>query len=102
MKKPMKDKKGVYKIKGKNYKMLVGSRAQVWHKTAYKTSGGLTKKNLKMNKYGRIVSAKKHKTAKNEKRLEKHGFYSKKGCFGYVKSNKFKKSKKSKTVKNRR
>jgi hypothetical protein len=37
----------------------VGSRAQVMHGTAEKTKGGLTKKNLKYNKYGRIVSAKK-------------------------------------------
>lgn len=37
----------------------VGSRAQVMHGTAEKTKGGLTKKSLKYNKYGRIVSAKK-------------------------------------------
>ena len=30
--------------------MVVGSRAQVWHGTADKTSGGLTKKDLKFNK----------------------------------------------------
>lgn len=38
-----------------------------------------------MNKNGRIVSAVKHKTAKKEKRLEKYGFFAKKGKFGYVK-----------------
>jgi hypothetical protein len=37
----------------------VGTRAQVMHGTAEKTKGGLTKKNLKYNKYGRIVSKKK-------------------------------------------
>ena len=37
----------------------VGSRAQVMHGTAQKTSGGLTKKDLKYNKWGRIVSRKK-------------------------------------------
>ena len=37
----------------------VGSRAQVMHGNAKKTSGGLTKKDLKYNKYGKIVSAKK-------------------------------------------
>ena len=30
----------------------VGSRAQVMHGTAMKTSGGLTKKDLKYNKWG--------------------------------------------------
>ena len=35
-----------------------GSRAQVWHGTAKKTSGNLTKDKLMMNKHGRIVSKK--------------------------------------------
>ncbi|KAK9844374.1 hypothetical protein WJX74_001572 [Apatococcus lobatus] len=34
----------------------VGSRAQVWHGTAVRTSGGLTKGMLKKNRAGRIVS----------------------------------------------
>ena len=38
-----------------------------------------------MNKNGRIVSRKKHETAKKEKRLEKYGYFAKKGKFGYVK-----------------
>jgi hypothetical protein len=38
-----------------------------------------------MNKWGRIVSRKKHATAKKEKRLQKHGYFAKKGSFGYVK-----------------
>jgi hypothetical protein len=46
--------------------MTIGSRAQVFHGTAKKTSGGLTKKDLKKNKYGSIVSAKKSKTMKKE------------------------------------
>jgi hypothetical protein len=66
---------------GKRYDQLIGSRAQVWHNTAYKTSGGLTKSNLLMNKLGRIVSLKKHNTAKREKRLEKAGYKPKKGVF---------------------
>jgi hypothetical protein len=37
-----------------------------------------------MNKWGRIVSKKKHATAKKEKRLQKFGFFAKKGSFGYV------------------
>jgi hypothetical protein len=40
---------------------------------------------LVMNKHGRVVSAKKHKTAKREKRLLKHGYTAKKGKFGAVK-----------------
>ncbi len=37
-----------------------GSKAQVWHGTALKTTGGLKKEDLMMNKRGRIVSKKKH------------------------------------------
>ena len=75
---------GKYHIKGKKYEVLIGSRAQVHHRTAYKTAGGLTKEKILMNKNGRIVSRKKHTTAKREKRLEKHGFFTKKGKFGSV------------------
>ena len=38
-----------------------------------------------MNKNGRIVSEKKHKSAKREKRLLKYGYTAKKGKFGAVK-----------------
>jgi len=76
---------GKYSIKGKTYEMLVGSRAQVHHGTAYKTSGGLLKGDLLQNKNGRVVSKKKHGTAKREKRLLKHGYGTKKGKFGMVK-----------------
>ena len=76
----------MYHIKGKKYALLRGSRAQVWHGTAYKTDGtpGLKKEDLVMNKHGRIVSRRKHATAKREKRLEKHGFFARKGKFGAV------------------
>jgi len=76
---------GHYHIHGKNYEMLEGSRAQVYHGTAYKTSGGLKKHEILMNKNGRIVSKKKHTTAKKEKRLVKAGYGTKKGKFGFVK-----------------
>ena len=46
-----------------------GSRAQVMHGTAMKTPGGLTKKNLRKNKHGRIVSVKASKSAKKNKNL---------------------------------
>ena len=67
------------------HQQTIGTRAQVWHETAYKTSGGLTRFDLVMNKHGRVVSVKKHNTAKREKRLLKHGYTAKKGKFGAVK-----------------
>ena len=84
---------GKYVVQGKSYEMLIGTRAQVWHGTAYKTSGGLTKSDLLQNKNGRIVSRAKHATAKKENRLVKSGFGTKKGVFGYVQLNKKTKSK---------
>lgn len=66
---------GLYYVKGHAYAMLVGSRAQVYHKTAFKTPGGLTYADLFFNKKtGRIVSKKKHKTAKRENKLAKLGY----------------------------
>lgn len=85
VKKHMKESDGKYHINGSKFEILKGSRAQVWHGTAYKTKGDLKKSDLFMNKHGRIVSKKKHQTAKQEKRLEKAGFFTKKGTFGYVK-----------------
>ena len=84
---------GKYVVQGKSYEMLIGTRAQVWHGTAYKTSGGLTKTDLLQNKNGRIVSRAKHSTAKKENRLVKAGFGTKKGVFGYVELNKKTKTK---------
>tara|TARA_B100000927_G_scaffold289755_1_gene286996 strand:+ start:412 stop:819 length:408 start_codon:yes stop_codon:yes gene_type:complete len=83
-------KDNCFHINGKTYKMLRGSREQVMNGTAFMTSRDpqgkpLTKKDFVKNKWGRIVSLKKHKTAKKEKRLEKHGYFAKKGKFGYVK-----------------
>ena len=97
---------GNYKIQDKTYKMLTGSRAQVWHDTAYKTSGGLTKKNLVFLN-GRVKSKAKHISAKKENRLVKHGYVTKKGAFGNVKVDKkksrsSKKSKKNKSSKSKR
>lgn len=79
------DENGLVVAGGKKFEMLEGSRAQVWHGTALKTSGGLTKTNLHMNKHGRIVSRKKFETARKEKRLVKAGYGTKKGKFGFVK-----------------
>jgi len=96
MKRPVRHEDGTYHIDGKKFKELFGSREQVMNGTAYKTEGLLKKKDLIKNKWGRIVSLKKHRTAKKEKRLEKAGFFAQKGKFGYVKreTRKTRKSKK--------
>lgn len=83
----------------KSYKKTYGSRAEVFHGTALKTTGGLIKKDLMKNKHGEIVSKKKHMTAKKEKRLEKHGYFAKKGKFGYVKKTPKASTKKNRTMK---
>jgi hypothetical protein len=85
MKRPDRHEDGLYHIRGKTYKTLIGSRQQVWNGTVYKTEGQLQKDDLLMNKWGRIVSKKKHGTAKREKRLQAHGYFAKKGTFGFVK-----------------
>ena len=69
-----------------------GSRAEVFHGTCKKTTGGLEKKDLIKNKHGEIVSRKKHLSAKKEKRLEKFGYFTQKGKFGFVKKDKKSKS----------
>jgi hypothetical protein len=79
---------GKYSVSGRTYEVLIGTRAQVWHGTAYKTTGGLCKSDLMQNKAGRIVSRAKHNTAKREKRLVKAGFLTKKGHFGFIKNGK--------------
>ncbi len=59
---------------GKQYQQLVGSRRQVFNGTAKKTGYGkaaLTKKHLKMNKHGRIVSVKKSRASRKNKNLGK-------------------------------
>jgi hypothetical protein len=54
--------KSVQKSTGK----ATGTRAQVWHGSAKHTSGGLKKKDLMMNKQGRIVSIKKFNLGKSQ------------------------------------
>lgn len=71
----------------------VGSRAEVFHGNANHTSGGLMKKDLIKNKHGEIVSKKKHIQAKKDKRLEKAGYFTQKGKFGFVRKDKTKKRK---------
>jgi len=80
----LKDKDKNYVIDGETFQKLTGSRAEVFHGTAYKTSGKLTKKDLIKNKNNRIVSVKKQKQAVKDNRLINLGFGFKKGEFGVV------------------
>jgi ankyrin repeat protein len=52
------------------------------HGNAKKTSGGLTKSQLKYNKQGKIVSKKASTLAKKNNRLVKAGYVTRKGVFG--------------------
>ena len=91
---------------GRTYKNLVGTRAEVWHGTAFKTSYGktkseggdaLTRVNLMKNKHGRIVS--KEKAGKKKqllKQLRDAGYTTKKGKFGAIKTRKAAKGRKAK------
>ena len=58
-KKIYKNSEGVYKKDSKSYTKLIGTRQEVWEETAYKTTGGLIKSVLTLNKNGKIVSMKK-------------------------------------------
>lgn len=77
-----------------SYERQVGSRAQVMNGTCHHTNGGLTKKHLKYNKHGRIVSRKASMKAKKNNRLAKAGFIPKKGVFKLFKKGDGKKSRK--------
>ena len=104
-KRPHKKSDGKYHVAGKKYDKLVGSRAEVWHNTAYKTCYGkncLTRNDIVMNKHGRLVSKKKHRTAKKEKRLQAHGYFTEKGKFGWVKKTQRTKSKGTRKKKSRK
>tara|TARA_B100001142_G_C14167552_1_gene590906 strand:- start:559 stop:903 length:345 start_codon:yes stop_codon:yes gene_type:complete len=102
-----KGKDGKYHIKGKTYKILRGSRTQVWNGTAYKTDGtpGLQKKDLYKNDRGRIVSLSKHKLGKTKdiNKLRDAGYYTRKGKFGAMYKGKtvVKKKRSKKSSKNR-
>lgn len=57
------NKNGSTMVGGSKYKLTVGSRAQVYNGTAYKTGygkKGLKKSDLLQNKHGRIVSRKRN------------------------------------------
>ena len=59
LKKIMKNSSGMYDVGGKQYELLIGTRKEVWDEKAYKTSGGLLKNELTLNKHGDIVSKRK-------------------------------------------
>jgi hypothetical protein len=60
----------------------VGTRAEVMHGTAHHTSGGLTKKDLKYNKRGRIVSRRASEAGRKAlRRLTRAGYKARKGKF---------------------
>jgi hypothetical protein len=65
--------------------MTVGTRAQVWHDTADRTSGGLTKTDLFM-KNGRIRSRRASRSAKKNQNLKNAGWTYKKGEFGAIRT----------------
>jgi len=84
------NKNGSTMVGGKKYKLTVGSRAQVFNGTAYKTGygkKGLKKSDLIQNKHGRIVSRKKHAYGKSKglKQLHAKGYFTRKGKFGAIK-----------------
>ena len=60
LKKNIKNKQGVYHINGVDYKILEGTRQEVWDGIAYQTAGVLHKRDLIINKSGKIVSKKKY------------------------------------------
>ena len=84
----MKKKRGKPCKKSVKIMQKFGSRRQVCvYGTAEKTTGGLTKKDLIINKWGRVVSRKKHamgpKLLKNLMSSKKKvGWVAKKGKFG--------------------
>jgi len=77
--------------------MRVGSRRQVWNGTAKETPGGLKKKDLFQDKYGRLKSRRASRKAKRNQNLKRAGWVVQKGKFGAVrKSEVTKKTKKTK------
>jgi hypothetical protein len=76
---------GTFHIAGHKFEHIRGSRRQVWNRTAFKTDGGLTRADIIKNKWGNLVSRRKHLSAKKQKRLQKAGWFPRKdGQFGAV------------------
>jgi len=64
---------GKYHIKGGIYEKIRGTREEVWCGTAYQTTGELKKRDLEMNKHGRVVSKVKLIRATMENNFIKYG-----------------------------
>jgi hypothetical protein len=69
----IKNKDGVYNIYGKIYQQLNGTREEVYNGISYRTSGGLLKDDLLINKVGKFVSKKKCIQETINNRFEKCG-----------------------------
>ena len=65
------NKDGGYTVDGNIYETLTGSRTNVFEGKSFKTTGGLTKSDLIINKYGKILSRNKSISGKINNRLEK-------------------------------
>jgi hypothetical protein len=65
------NKDGGYTVDGNIYETLTGSRTDVFEGKSYKTTGGLTKSDLIINKYGKILSRNKYISGKIINRLDK-------------------------------
>jgi len=68
-----KNSDGTYNINGQSYNKLYGTREEVWEAKSYKTTGGLVKDDLIMNKKGKLVSKKKCIQETNYNRFYKFG-----------------------------
>jgi hypothetical protein len=68
----------------KGIEQRVGSKYLVFSGKALRTSGGLYKKDLMMNKRGRIVSKKKHELGKKNKLFKKLTTLTRKGKFHLI------------------
>lgn len=47
---------GKYHMEGNKFEKIRGTREEVWCGTAYQTTGELKKRDLELNKHGKIVS----------------------------------------------
>ena len=65
------NKDGGYTVDGNIYETLTGSRTDVFEGKSYKTTGGLKKSDLIINKYGKILSRNKSISGKIINRLDK-------------------------------
>ena len=69
-----KNSDGKYHIHGQVYDKLNGTREEVFNEVAFKTTGGLTKENLLVNKTGKLVSKRKCIYESNNNKFEQVNF----------------------------